>query len=133
VLGIADAQHEEADPDAPRPVVSRLACSLVGETQAVQIVPGSLAHRAYGKAAVEEQFRCRYGLNRAYRERIVEGGLLITGVGPGGEARIVELSGHPFYIGTLFLPQLRSGAGAPHPLILAYLRAALASREEAGF
>jgi CTP synthase (UTP-ammonia lyase) len=128
VLGIADAAHEEANAGSPRLVVSRLACSLVGERQTVRIMPGTVTHQAYRRAAVEEQFRCRYGLNPAFRERIVAGGLCVAGVGPGGEARIVELSAHPFYVGTLFLPQLTSETEAPHPLIVAYLRAALDAR-----
>jgi len=124
VLGIGDAGHEEATPAAPNLVVSRLACSLAGQAQAVRILPGTLARRVYGQEEVVEQFRCSYGLNPAYRDRMRAGGLTIAGVGPNGEARIVELPSHPFFIATLFLPQLSSSADRPHPLIVAYLRAA---------
>jgi len=106
-------------------VVGKLACSLVGTTQAIQIVPGTLAHRAYKRTRAVERFRCSYGLNPAYRDRIDRGGLTISGVGPEGEARIVERSDHRFFLATLYLPQLLSREGIPHPLIVAYLGAAL--------
>ena len=54
------------------------------------------------------------------------GRLKITGVDVEGEARIVELSDHTFYVATLFLPQVSSKPDRPHPLIVAYLRAAIA-------
>jgi CTP synthase (UTP-ammonia lyase) len=105
-------------------VISKLACSLAGTSQPVRIVPGTLVHRAYGRAEVVEQFRCSYGVNPAYRGAIEGGALRVAGVCPDGEVRIVELSGHRFFIATLFLPQLSSSAGAPHPLIVSYLKAA---------
>jgi hypothetical protein len=57
VLGIHDAAHEETAPRASRLVISRLTCSLAGETQTVRIVPGTLAHQAYGRDSAAEQFR----------------------------------------------------------------------------
>ena len=92
----------------------------------IKIVPGSLVHRAYGREEVTEQFACSYGLNPQFREKVGTGKLKITGVDVEGEARIVELSDHPFYVATLFLPQISSKPDRPHPLIVAYLRAALA-------
>jgi CTP synthase (UTP-ammonia lyase) len=126
VLGIGGAEHEETAPHASRLVISKLACSLAGTTQAVRIVPGTLACQAYGKEQAVEQFRCSYGINPEYRDAIEDGILGVTGVGPDGEVRVVELPGHRFFIATLFLPQLSSSAEAPHPLIVAYLKAALA-------
>jgi len=92
----------------------------------IKIAPGSLVHRAYGREEVTEQFACNYGLNPQFRDRVAKGKLKITGVDVEGEARIVELSDHPFYVATLFLPQISSKPDRPHPLIVAYLRAALA-------
>jgi CTP synthase (UTP-ammonia lyase) len=60
-------------------------------------------------------------------ERVAElqrGELRVTGSDADGEVRVVELPKHPFYIGTLFVPQLRSRIGRPHPLITAFVRAA---------
>jgi CTP synthase (UTP-ammonia lyase) len=124
VLGIANAAHQEDSPSADDPLISALSCSLVGKTEAVSITQGSLAHRAYGRGNATEQFLCNYGLSPKYRARIESAGLRITGVDRDGEARIIERTDHPFFIATLFLPQFSSTAAAPHPLIVAFLRAA---------
>lgn len=126
MLGIEDAEHEESAPSAPTLLVSKLASSLVGKTQTIKIVPGSLVHRAYGREKVTEQFACNYGLNPRFQDKIEKSRLKITGVDLDGEVRVVELSDHPFYVATLFLPQIFSKPGSPHPLIVAYVRAALA-------
>lgn len=126
VLGIRDAEHEETAPEAETLVVSKLACSLAGQTQTVNLVPGTLAHRAYGRDVSDEQFRCRYGLNPAYTKQIESGALRVSGTDETGKVRIVELAGHRFFLATLFVPQLSSSPAAPHPLIVAYLAAALA-------
>jgi CTP synthase (UTP-ammonia lyase) len=123
VLAIQDAEHEETAPDAPRLVISKLTCSLVGTTQPLTILPGTLAHRAYGRAAVLEQFACNYGLNPVYHEHFGQGGLKIAGRDETGEVRLVELAAHRFFMATLFLPQLSSSPAQPHPLIVAYLQA----------
>jgi CTP synthase (UTP-ammonia lyase) len=124
VLGIADAEHEETAPDAAALVIHKLVCSLAGQSQTIHVAPASRAHRAYGQDQATEEFRCSYGLNPAYQAQINAGGLRVSGVDDSGEARIVELPDHRFFIATLFLPQLTSRADAPHPLIVAYLRAA---------
>ena len=54
----------------------------------------------------------------------------LTGTGPDGEARVIELPNNRFYIGTLFVPQLSSTVEKPHELIVAYLKAALAFQSE---
>jgi len=59
-----------------------------------------------------------------YHEHISHGGLQVTGRDAAGEVRLVELAAHRFFIATLFLPQLSSSAARPHPLIVAYLKAA---------
>ena len=128
MLGIQNAEHGETAPDAPTLVVSKLACSLVGLAQQVHIVPGTLAHRVYGKEEVTEQFRCNYGLNPAYRDQMGQGELRVVGVDLDGGVRIVELSNHRFFLATLFVPQLSSSPDMPHPLMVAYLNAARAFR-----
>ena len=129
MLGIRDAEHEETAPQASSLVISRLTCSLAGRTQTIRIVLGTLVHRAYAKEAAAEQLRCNYGLNPAYRDTIDDGELIVAGVGPDGAVRAVELSGHRFFIATLFLPQLSSRPEMPHPLIAAYLRVAIVFRD----
>ena len=122
-----EAEHEETSPGSACLVISKLACSLVGQAQTITILPGTLAYQAYGEAETVEQFRCNYGLNGAYRDRISAGALKVVGVDVNGEARMVELSDHRFFIATLFLPQLSSSPDRLHPLIIAYLKAAMAA------
>jgi CTP synthase (UTP-ammonia lyase) len=126
-LGILDADHEETSPDSSNLVISKLTCSLVGEAQTIRIMPGTLARQVYGEEETVEEFRCNYGLNLEYRDKISIGELKVAGVDSNGEVRMVELSDHRFFIATLFLPQLCSSPDKPHRLIVAYLKAALAT------
>ncbi|MBU4316702.1 MAG: hypothetical protein KKF30_05460 [Proteobacteria bacterium] len=79
----------------------------------------------YQSEETEEAYLCRYGLNPGYVDRIVESGIRIAGMDDEGKIRIIELPTHPFFIATLFLPQLVSEPGKPHPLIVGYLKAAM--------
>ena len=106
-------------------LISKLSCSLVGKNQTIKIKPGSGAYQAYGQQEVTEQFRCSYGLNPQFRDKVDSGKLKITGIDLEGGVRIIELSDHPFYVATLFLPQISSRPEKPHPLIVAYLTAAI--------
>lgn len=119
-----EADHQESSPDASFPLISKLSCSLVGERKIVRITPGSHAHRIYDGDESEEVFACNYGLNRDYDEDIKKSGLRITGYDDDGAVRIVELPHHRFFVATLFVPQARSTSEKPHPLIVAYVKAA---------
>ncbi len=105
-------------------MVSKLTCSLVGKAQTIKNIPGSIARQAYGEDEVTEQFVCNYGLNPEFRGEIEKSQLNIAGTDIDGEIRIVEESMHTFYIGTLFQPQISSEPNNPHPLIIAFLKAA---------
>lgn len=94
----------------------------------IRLEPGSIAKRAYGELQAREQFACNYGLNSEYRAQIFQGDLKATGFGPEGEVRLLELTTLPFYVATLFLPQVNSTPQHPHPLIMAFLRAAIKER-----
>ncbi len=87
-------------------------------------MPGTRTAALYGTGEVTEPYYCNYGVNPEYRRRLEAGGMVISGVGSEGEVRIVELPAHPFFIATLFLPQARSTADHPHPLIAGYAAAA---------
>lgn len=121
-LRIDDADHEERNPDASRLVISKLTCSLVGQKGEVHIKSPSMVSNMYQKQTVIEQFRCSYGLNPEYEAPIHEAGLSIVGTDIEGRPRIVELQGHPFFIGTLFVPQLSSTEENPHCLIDSFIR-----------
>jgi CTP synthase (UTP-ammonia lyase) len=90
----------------------------------VCIVLGSLAHQAYGKGSTVETFQCQYGLNERYRESLNDGNLKITGRDKEGQARIIEIQSHPFFLASLFLPQMSSKPGRPHPLIRSFIETA---------
>ena len=124
VLGFTDAQHAEYDPYASNLFISELACSLAGRTMEVQLAAGSRAAGFYGSTRTSERYYCNFGLNPEHRRRLHEGGLRVVGTDQDDEARVLELPDRRFYLATLFVPQLSSAPESPHPLIVAFLRAA---------
>jgi CTP synthase (UTP-ammonia lyase) len=126
VLGFADAQHAEYDPYASRLFVSELACSLAGREMRLTFTPGSRVARIYGATAATEAYYCNFGVHPDHVPLLRAGPLRITGSDAEGEVRVVELPGHPFFLGTLFVPQTRSTPERPHPLVTAFVEAAAA-------
>lgn len=108
VLGIGDAQHAEHDPYASKLLVTPLSCSLVGQRMEVLIEAETLAAAAYSATAAAEEYYCNFGLNPDYEAALEEGGLRIIGRDALGEPRILTLPQHPFFLATVFVPQLRS-------------------------
>lgn len=127
-LGFKDAQHAEYDPYASPLFISPLKCSLVGQTLKVKLKPGSKAASFYAREEAIEQYYCNFGINPEFTHTLENGGLRITGVDKDGEARIVELPDHPFFLGTLFVPAPGSPPENPHPITHAFFRAAEARR-----
>jgi CTP synthase (UTP-ammonia lyase) len=124
VLGFTDAAHAEYDPYASKLFISRLTCSLVGRSLPITLKAGSLVAKAYGSTAVTEQYYCNFGVNPDYVKTLSSGALQIVGSDAEGKVRVVELAQHPFFVGTLFVPQFRSSSEQPHPLIMEFVRAA---------
>lgn len=123
VAGIRDADHAETNPQAGFQIISPLACSLVEQKGSIRLRRDSLIGNAYGCERVVEEYRCRFGLNPVFQERLEEARLQFTGWNENGEARAFELSGHPFFVATLFQPERSALLGEPHPLISAFVRA----------
>jgi CTP synthase (UTP-ammonia lyase) len=123
VLGVADADHAEYDPYASRLFITALECSLAGTTMAVRLVAGTRAASAYGALEAVESYYCNFGLNADYRSALEAGGLVVSGSDQGGEVRVVEVTSHPFFVATLFVPQIASSNCAPHPLVSAFVAA----------
>jgi CTP synthase (UTP-ammonia lyase) len=123
-LGFVDAQHAEYDPNASRLFIYRLPCSLAGRTLNIRLQSGCLAARAYGRTDITEQYYCNFGVNPEYVGTLRSGALQVIGSDDEGEVRVVELAGHPFFVGTLFVPQHRSTPEAPHPLVSAFVEVA---------
>ncbi len=124
VLGIKGADHEETNPGARELAVVRLPVSLVDHNHEVFFAPGSRVAAIYGASAAVEPFFCSFGLNSEYRSKIKKRGLVVSGTGTDGAARVFELSGHPFFIATLYVPQSRYRPNSPHPLVTAFVAAA---------
>jgi len=90
------------------------------------IASGSLVSRIYGKPDISERHRHRYELNIAYKNDLEKAGLKVTGLSPSGALpEIVELAGHPWFIGVQFHPELKSRPFAPHPLFASFIEAAI--------
>lgn len=124
VLGYRDAGHAEYDPYASSLFISTLACSLAGRTMTLQFTPGSRIASIYGRLVAEELYYCNFGVNPKYVDVLASSELRITGRDTEGEVRVMEVPEHPFFIGTLFVPQTLSRTGAPHPLVTAFVSAA---------
>ncbi|MFO0699989.1 MAG: hypothetical protein U0236_12230 [Nitrospira sp.] len=131
VMGITDAHHAEYDPYASRLIVLRLPCSLAGRELEISLTPGSRAADAYGASSVTERYYCNFGVNPDYVEQIANAGFAVVGKDADGDCRVMELSHHRFFVGTLFVPQARSRPDHPHPLITHFLLAANRSRRTA--
>lgn len=117
--GLADADHQKVNPKASTPVVSPLGCALAGVKARVRFSPGSRLRQAYGAAESVEEYHCSFGLNARYR-RLLEGrDLYVAALDDQDQVRAVELDGHPFFVATLFQPELRP-EGA-NPLVAAYV------------
>jgi CTP synthase (UTP-ammonia lyase) len=126
VIGLADADHAESNPEATLPIMVPLTCSLVGAEGTITLVEGSRARAIYGRDRTVERYHCSFGLNPRYRSLFEGGQLRISGVDSAdGEVRVVELGGHPFFVATLFQPERSAFENRVHPLIAAYVQAAI--------
>ena len=86
------------------------------------LASGSRAASIYGKLETDEEYYCNFGLNPECERELDDAGLKITGRDEQGEARVMELPEHPFFIATLFVPSLTSSREQPHPIITALMR-----------
>jgi CTP synthase (UTP-ammonia lyase) len=124
VAGIGDADHAETTPDGNNLVVDRLACSLIAQERNITAIPGTRMHALCGDAPFVGFHWCNYGLAPAYADRLVERGLVIAARADDAGVEAVELRNHPFFLATLFQPQIGSMAGKPlHPVIEAFVAA----------
>lgn len=120
-LGFDDAEHAEYDPYASHLFVSELECSLAGEEMRLEFVEGSTVADVYGDTKAVERYYCNFGVNPEHVDDISAGVLDIVGSDDEGEVRVLEHPDHPFYVGTLYVPQSRSEHGSPHPLVEAFI------------
>jgi len=123
VLNFKDAQHAEYDPYASDLFISKLACSLAGREMKLNFAEGSRVAQIYGSLSATEEYYCNFGVNPDKVQLFKSGPLRITGSDAEGEIRVIELLNHPFFLGTLFVPQARSTLSHPDPLVNAFLEA----------
>ncbi|RSS84373.1 gamma-glutamyl-gamma-aminobutyrate hydrolase family protein [Streptomyces sp. WAC06614] len=126
VCGMTGAGHAENDPEAEDPLIAPLACSLVGHEGVVHARPGSLAEAVLGAERSTERYHCQYGPVERHLPVLVEHGLVLSGHDEDGQVRIVELTEHPFFLATLFQPELYGDGTRPHPVLRALATAAVA-------
>jgi CTP synthase (UTP-ammonia lyase) len=144
VMGLADAHSAEYGTDSKNIVVVPVSCPVpnrpAGQPKlsgavdcsetSIRILPGTRAARIYRREKAVEEYFCNYEANLAFQSRFDAAGLRVTGVGPQGEARIVEIPAHPWFLATLFQPQRATAPGRPHPLFIDYLRAVAQYKRE---
>ena len=139
VLKLKGANSIEFNPKPPHPVIN-----LMEEQQGVtekgatmrlgsyecEITPGSLAHKSYGATTVRERHRHRYEVNNAYVDQLQRGGLIVSGVYRRlNLVEIVELKGHPWFLGTQAHPEFQSKPNKAHPLFAAFVAAAMKNKK----
>ena len=89
------------------------------------LAAGSQAAEIYDTTTISERHRHRYEVDIAYRDKLESCGLRFSGLSPDGRLpEIVEIPGHPWFIGVQFHPELKSKPFAPHPLFADFVRAA---------
>ncbi len=87
---------------------------------------GSLIHKVYGRIEVNERHRHRFEFNNAYQDRLREKGMVFSGINPESDlVEIIEVKDHPFFVGVQFHPELKSTVEKPHPIFVAFVKAAL--------
>jgi len=140
ILGYENAHSTEMEPNTPHPVVdimeSQKSITVKGGTMRLgafdcNLTEGSIAEKSYNKQKIQERHRHRYEFNNVYLEEINKAGLVATGINPeSGLVEIVELEGHPWFVGVQFHPELKSRVTQPHPLFVNFIDAAIGYKEK---
>jgi CTP synthase len=92
--------------------------------QPCHCLPGTMAHQIYGQELIAERHRHRYEVNNDFREALEEKGLRFGGLSPDHKlVEMIELPGHPWFVGCQFHPELKSRFTKPHPLFREFVRA----------
>ncbi|HET7713044.1 MAG TPA: CTP synthase [Patescibacteria group bacterium] len=137
VAGLEGAGTTEADPKAKHPVIhimpdqekKLLKLDYGGSMRLgayeMALKPGSIAQRSYGKPSVSERHRHRYEFNSDYRRVLEKAGLVVSATSQGGKlVEMIEITGHPFMVGTQAHPEFKSRPLKPHPLFVSFAKAA---------
>jgi CTP synthase len=138
VLGFADANSTEFDPETQHPVISmmneQLGIKNLGGTMRLGayncvLKPASAAHRIYGKDLISERHRHRYEFNNNYKTLFEDKGLTLTGTLENEQlCEIAEVNNHPWMIGVQYHPEFKSKPNDPHPLFKDFVAAMVKKR-----
>jgi CTP synthase len=143
ILGLAKAHSTEMQADTPVPVIDLMEnqkkITVKGGTMRLGAYPcaiedGTLAKVIYGKSMISERHRHRYEFNNEYLQQFEDAGMIASGKNPeSGLVEIVELPGHPFFIGVQYHPELKSSVENPQPIFVHFIKAAkdFASKKQA--
>lgn len=136
VLGLKEAHSTEMDPDSTEPVIDLMEeqkkITAKGGTMRLGTYPcdlkeGTLAKTIYGKSSISERHRHRWEFNNKYLEQFENAGMIASGKNPATDlVEIVELQGHPFFIGVQYHPELKSTVENPQPVFVHFIKAAKA-------
>ena len=134
VLNLKNAHSTEMDANTPNPVIDLMEeqkkVTAKGGTMRLgsypcDLKPGTLAYNIYGHTPISERHRHRWEFNNAYIEQFEEAGMIASGKNPGtGLVEIIELIGHPFFIGVQYHPELKSTVESPQPIFVNFIKAA---------
>jgi CTP synthase len=134
ILGLANAHSTEMNPDTPYPVIDLMdeqkTITAKGGTMRLgsyncEILPQSLASISYGKASITERHRHRWEFNNSYLADFEKAGMIASGKNPESNlVEIIEIPGHPFFIGVQYHPELKSTVENPHPIFVHFIKAA---------
>ncbi|MEO9145469.1 MAG: CTP synthase [Ginsengibacter sp.] len=134
VLGIKDADSTEMNPDTPNPVIDMMEeqkkISMKGGTMRLGSYPctikeNTLAYSIYGTTNIHERHRHRWEFNNKYLQQFEDAGMIASGINPqSGLVEIMELNGHPFFIGVQYHPELKSTVENPQPIFVNFIKAA---------
>ena len=135
VCGLEGANSQEVDEMTSFPVihflpeqinVSEKGASMRLGSYACTVTHATLAHKLFGKNRIKERHRHRYEVNNDYREKLIEHGMVISGVSPDYRlVEMIEIPTHPFFIATQAHPEFTSRPNRPHPLFRGLIEAAL--------
>ncbi len=134
VAGMEYSHSYEFDKDSPHPVIclmdSQLKVTTKGGTMRLGAYPAKLADgsrvaQIYGTHEIRERHRHRYEFNNEYRAPFQEHGMVFSGLSPDGRlVEMIEIPGHPWFVGCQFHPELKSRPTRPHPLFASFVEAA---------
>ena len=135
VLGYADANSKEFDPESKHPVIDlspeQRGITKKGATMRLGSYPckikeRSLAHRLYKSVDIDERHRHRYEFNNEYEQEYIKNGMVLSGVYTCKKLiEIIEIPANPYYIACQFHPEFKSRPDKPHPLFLGLIKHSL--------